>query len=421
MGSFRSPLFYGWVIVGIALIGQFVSTGAQLYAAGVFIKPMSEDLGWSRQDLSLVQSTITAMGGILAIFLGAQIDRRGPRILMLVGAVIAAAATSATALVDSYWQFFLLRGVGQAVGFAMIGSLVVNVTVAKWFVVRRGMAVAIGSLGVSLGGVIMTPLVTWWVDSFGWRPAWALMGALVLAMSLPAALLMRKSPEDHGLLPDGMSAEEAEEYTIRTNRVSAASEVQWTRRQAVRVRATWLIILGYGSATMGIGALIFHLFPFLTDSGFGRGTAALLFGVFSWAALFCKPVWGALMDRYHARYMSILGFALASAALPAIVAAGEMGSIAFMVFGLGLYGFAVGGVLPLQETVWASYFGRAHLGSIRAVGMPFTIVFSASGPLLGGVLFERTGSYNSSFLVFATLSVVGVLALLLAKTPRLAR
>ena len=415
----RRPLFYGWVIVGIAIMGQFLSTGAQAYAAGVFIKPMNADLGWSRQDLSIVQAVITLVGGVIAIPLGAQIDKRGPRILMLVGGIISGGATAATSLVDSYWQFFILRGLAQGVGLAMIGSLVVNVTLSKWFVARRGMAVSVGSFGISLGGVVMTPLVTWWVDSFGWRPAWALMGLLLLVLSLPCALLTRRSPEDYGMMPDGMSPEEAEAFSARTNRVSALSEVQWTRSQAIRVRATWLIIIGYAGSTMGIVALIFQLFPFLTDSGFGSGEAALMFGVFSWAALLCKPLWGALMDRYHARYMSILGFSLAAAALPVVVVAGSSTSVALMVFGLALYGFAVGGVAPLQETVWASYFGRAHIGSIRAVGLPFTIGFSAAGPLLGGILFERTGSYGSSFFVFALLSAVGVAALLLAKAPTL--
>ena len=414
----RGPLFYGWVIVGIALVAQFLSAGAQLYSIGVFTKPMSDDLGWSRQDLSLVQSVITAVGGILAIFLGAQIDKRGPRLLMFAGGIIAGAATAATSLVDSYWQFFVLRGIGQAIGFALIGSLVVNVTLAKWLVVRRGMAVAIASLGISLGGVIMTPLVTWWVDSFGWRPAWALMGALLLVVSLPSALLMRKSPEDYGMLPDGMSKKEADDFAARTNRATATSEVQWTRAQAVRVPATWLIILGYGSATMGIYALIFHLVPFLTDSGFSSGKAALLFGVFAWAALLCKPVWGTLMDRVQARYLSILGFSLAALALGGIIAAGDRESVVWMVIALGIYGFAVGGILPLQETVWAGYFGRLHLGSIRAVGMPFTIFFGASGPFVGGALFELTGNYDSAFVTFAGFSVVAVVALLLARPPR---
>lgn len=415
----RPRLFYGWYIVAVAVVGQFVSAGVQAYGIGVFLKPMTEDLDWSRQSFSTVQTVTVAVGGIVALFLGGIIDRRGPRVLMLIGGIITGGSLVATSFVTELWQFYLLRGVGQAIGLAMVGNLVVNVTVSKWFVARRGMAVAIASIGISLGGVIMTPLVTWWVDSFGWERAWVLLGFMVWLLVLPSAFIMRRTPEDHGMMPDGMSVEEARAYAAQTRRASAATEVQWTRQQAIRTLTLWLIILGYGSATLGLGALLFHMIPFLTDSGFSEGEAAFLFAVFSWSALLCKFVWGPLMDRYHARTLSALGFAISAASIAALVAAGETGGTVAVMVALIAYGFGIGGIAPLQETVWASYFGRAHLGEIRAVAMPFTILFSAGGPLLGGFLFDQTGSYNSAFAVFAAFSGLAFLALMVARAPRL--
>ena len=169
-GVFRRP-FYGWYIVGVALVAQFVAVGTQTYSSTVFLKPMTQDLGWTRSEFSAVQTVSTVVMGIVGFGIGMLIDKRGPRLLMLAGGLICGAALIATSQVHNLWEFYLARGVAQTVGNAMLGNLVVNVTVSKWFIARRGMAVAIASSGVSLGGVLMTPVVSWVAGTWGWRPA----------------------------------------------------------------------------------------------------------------------------------------------------------------------------------------------------------------------------------------------------------
>lgn len=415
----RPPVFYGWYIVAVALVAQFVSAGTQAYAIGVFLKPMTHDLGWSRQAFSAVQTVSTFVSGAVGLFIGVQIDRRGPRHLMFLGGVISGIALMALSTVHSLWQFYLIRGVGQTIGNAMLGNLVVNVTVSKWFVARRGIAVAIGSAGVSLGGVLMAPLVSWWITDYGWRTSWMILGFVVWLLILPSAFVIRRRPEDFGLQPDGMTPDQATAYSVARRRASAGSEVQWTRHQAVRTKTLWLVILAYGTANIGLGAMLLHTVPFLTDSGYRQTTAALLFSVMAWTALLSKPIWGMLMDRVHARFLSAAGFAISAASIVAVIGAGKTHSEVLMLLVLGAYGFGIGGTVPLQETVWASYFGRTHLGTIRAVAMPFSIIFGAGGPLLAGTLYDRTGGYTSAFLVFAAFSVVGLALVLLARPPQL--
>jgi len=159
--------------------------------------------------------------------------------------------------------------------------------------------------------------------------------------------------------------------------------------------------------------------PFLTDNGFSHGTAVLLFSIQAWASLVSKPVWGLLMNRFHARNLSAVGFMMAAASMLGMLGAASTGSIWVMGAVLSAYGFGIGGTIPLQETVWAIYFGRAHLGEIRAVAMPFAIVFGAGGPLLAGALYDRSGSYQSTFIIFAAFSLVGFLLVLFARPPQL--
>ena len=412
--------FYGWNIVGVAIIAQFIAIGIGVFGPGVFLRPMTKDLGWSRESYSAVQTLTTAGGGIFAIFIGSVLDRRGPRPLMLIGGIIAGASVLATAFVQEFWQFVLLRGLGQTLGFALCGGLVVNVTVAKWFVRRRGTAIAMASIGISLGGVLMAPLIGWWISALGWREAWVILGVLTWVLILPAALVMRRSPEDMGLRPDGDIAPKPGDAPSPSRKASrtTVSEDEWTRTQAVRTSALWLVICGYGVATLGLQAMILHMIPYLTDEGFTTARAALLLSLFSWASLISKFAWGPLMDRIHARYLSAAGFVLSGVAIAALVLVAPGGQFVTVAAVLAVYGLGMGGTAPLQETVWASYFGRTHLGAIRSVAMPFSIVFSAGGPLLGGVLYERTGNYTLPFMLFAGAGAIGGLLLLVARPPR---
>lgn len=412
----RPPrVFYGWYIVTGALIAQFVAVGITNYVAGVFLKPMAQDLGWSREGYANAQTLGTFVMGGLGLFMGGLIDRRGARPLMIAGALVGGLSLLGLSRVQTLGQFYLLRGIGVTLGSVGMGNLVVNVTVAKWFIRNRGMAVAVASAGVSLAGVLLTPVAQILVDQLGWRNAWVVLGVTTWLIVIPTSFLMRRTPEDHGLRPDGDAAGAA---VVRVRRASAGAEEPWTRAEALRTPTIWLIIFAYGIANIGLGAMLFHMLPFLTDSGFSTGTAAFLFSVHAWAALLSKPVWGLLMNSLHARYLSAIAFVASGAAVPVLLAAAGSGSEAATAVMLIVWGFAIGGSIPLQETVWASYFGRQHLGKIRAVAMPFTILFSAMGPKLAARLYDRNGDYVAAFLIFALFWAVGAVLVLIARPPR---
>lgn len=415
----RSRVYYGWYIVAAATVAQFLAVGSQVYASGVFLKPMTEELGWSRESYSLVQTISTVVMGAAGFAVGGLLDKRGARPLMLVGGAIAAVALMATSQVNTLWQFYLIRGTAMTLGTMLMGNIVVNVTVSKWFVARRGIAVAIAATGVSMGGVLMAPLIAWWIELWDWRTAWVILGCVVGVLIVPTAFVMRRTPEDYGLEPDGMTRAQAAAYAAARKRASAGSEINWTRPEAIRTKTIWLVTLAYGVANVGLGAMLLHLIPYLTDHGFSRPTAAILFSALSWAALIAKPVWGVLMDRYHARYLSAISFILAAVSLLALApTVSQIGSAWAILIVLIVYGFSIGGTIPLQETVWASYFGRTHLGKIRAVAMPFTIVFGAGGPLLAGSIYDRTGEYSIALVFFSAFCLLGTILVLLARPPR---
>jgi len=172
-GPARRPrVYYGYYIVGIAFLAQLISAGSQTYVAGVFLTPMTEDLDWSRTEFTSAQTVGRFAMVFIAMLVGAWVDRGYARRLLFIGGTFLVGALFATSYVSTLWEWMLVRGLLTAVGATLIGNLVVNVTLSKWFVERRGRMVGIAAMGVSFAGVVLPLIMTPVVDEFGWRAGW---------------------------------------------------------------------------------------------------------------------------------------------------------------------------------------------------------------------------------------------------------
>ena len=156
----RGGVFWGWWLVIGAAVGQFVALGSSGAVAGVFLRPMTEDLGWTAAEYTLGGSAAFLLGGVIGVLVGQLVDRYGARPLMLVGAFVYVGSFLAMSRVEVLWQFVVLSMLSGGAGYTLVGPLVVNAALAKWFVVRRGWAIALGSSGVALAGLIMPITMT---------------------------------------------------------------------------------------------------------------------------------------------------------------------------------------------------------------------------------------------------------------------
>jgi OFA family oxalate/formate antiporter-like MFS transporter len=299
----------------------------------------------------------------------------------------------------------------------MIGNLVVNVTLSKWFVLNRGKAIAIAAMGVSLGGIIITPLATYLVDELGWRAAWVWLGVLSFCLMVPVTWAMRSRPEDYGLFPDGLS--EADYLSDQGERARVEAEGAYTRNQALRTLSFYALVVAFGFFSINIVVLLLHTIPYLTDNGIDRQEAALAMVIASIPAMLSKPVWGALIDRVSVKPLAAISASLTGLALLLIVGAVQEGNLtliysAFVVLGLGW-----GGMIPMQEVIWASFFGRTHIGAIRGAGLPFAFALGALAPWLVGVHVDVYGEYHRALQVVGALNVMsGVLIYLVRPPPK---
>ncbi|TAJ18118.1 MAG: MFS transporter [Dehalococcoidia bacterium] len=419
-GSARRPRFYyGWWIVLGAVVGQFAAIGAGGQVAGVFLRPVTRDLGWTAAQFTLGGSASFIMGGVTGFFVGPLIDRRGARPLMLTGALLCGLSLMAVSRVQEAWQFIALQALAGGFGFSLIGPLVVNVTLSKWFVARRGWAISIGSMGISLAGLVMPVTMTRVVDAYGWRNGYMFMGFMIWALVIPVALIMRRAPEDYGLLPDGKTeqADPTPAQRAQLDQQQRDFANSYTRVEARKTKALWFLVVAFGLNQAAMSAMLVHAIPFVTDAGFTRGQASIGLALTGAANLCSKFVWGWTLQRVPVRRLSGSAFASSAMGVAVIVTGARADTLWLMWLGFFIWGFGFGGTIPIGEFIWARYFGRRYLGSVRGLAVPFTILFGSLGPISIAMYFDATHRYGVAFGALTLVYIVGGLLILSSREP----
>jgi MFS transporter, OFA family, oxalate/formate antiporter len=390
----KSRPFYGWWIVGVMFLGGVFNSGLSLWGIGIFIKPMEEELGWSRATIFAAVSLRGVVAGLLSPFVGPLLDtQKGPRLLLLTGSVLLGTSIAALSLVQEVWQYFLLFGVIGA--FALLGSaqLVSEVVLPKWFIRRRGRAMALSSMSTPLSGMFMPALLQILISSFGWRDAWLILGLAGLVLLVPLALLVRTTPEEMGLYPDGDDAPAAR--PAGSPAVAVAGEESLTRAQAVRTSSFWVLLLAMSLFSLHSQGFQQNWLPYFQDQGFSvaTGTAAIAFyGIFSTSA---RLVWGLLAERVYITTLMAVGTTITALTIAILLNA----TTVFVLFlYIALQGMTLGGQFLLQPLAVANLFGRAHLGAIRGVMRPAITFSSAIGPLVIAAMYDAQGSYHGAFI-----------------------
>ena len=404
----RTPFFYGWVIVAGAFFGAFASGGIQGFTFSVFLKPMSDDLGWTRSALTAGIAINTLIASFIAPVFGFIVDKYGPRPIMAAAALVGGVAAGLLSNVTELWQFYVIFAVAGIFGGAALGEVVTQSTVVKWFIRLRGRAVAIGSMGGAASGAVLAPVITFMVATSGWRSGWVLMAVIFLVVLLPISLLMVRSPEDVGLTPDGDRREVDNQSRLH-------DEVSWNLKEALRDKTLWFLTAALTVAGLCVSSVVVHEFSLITDRGFSSATAAAVLSTHAVMASAGRLIWGFLVEKVKVRYAMSSVFLLCGLSVIMLVTV-EYSALLF-VFAV-IYGLSIGGYSVTTAVAFANYYGRANVGSIRGAVSPLITGSVAVGPVLIAAGYDLQGNYTMGFFTLTLLYLIASGLTLLATPPQ---
>ena len=417
----RTPFYYGWLVLGLSAGGAFAATAVAGVVLGGIQILISEETGWPRSWIGYSASAGVLMSGVFAPFAGRLADRYGPRWLMPIGVIVLAICMTGLGAVHSVWQFFVIAVIARAISQPFLIGVVPRTMAVNFFNRRRNIALAFTGIFRPISGAVIVPLFAVITLLADWRTAFRIFGLFSLVLVIPMAIIMRRRPEDIGLLPDGARTPAT---TIAETTSTAhggheltrgqADEASWTSREAMRSKAFWMVSMVAFLNVSGSSGLGFSLVPYLHE--FAGLTTIQATGVLSISTFLAlgSLVWGQVAGKLTPRWCIVGAMGVSAIATLGLLRVDSL----VLAYGFGVFwGLFHSALEVLLYMVLADYFGRNSYGAIAGAMRPFEAGGLALGQIVGPVVYDLTGNYTSLIFFSATVQAIAMALMLLARRP----
>lgn len=404
-------LFPGWRMVGVAFFVDFVAVGFFFYSYGVFFKAIAAEFGGSRLGVALGLTVTNAVGAIAAPLVGRALDRYPLKKVIGVGATSMALGFIGLSQVNTQFQFYLVLGLFIGFGASSMGNLATSKLVANWFDRRRGMALGIAATGVSASGVVMPFVSAELIASYGWRNGFMVYGVLTFFVVVPLVFRFVVSrPEELGLRPDG-----ALRLEPKAGAAPAPPPPRLSMHDVWRERNFWVIVLTFSLIFCCMSTTLTHMVPRLTDMGHSLSLASLVMSLCAGLGIAGKLSFGWLSDQLPMR--RVLLFVILVQFTGQLIMYQSM-ALGWFALGAALFGYGVGGVVPLHGAIVGKTFGRERFGAVLGLMRPAMFPVQILGVPFAGWVYDTTGSYVQAFQVLLGLYLLAAVAVSLYRAPQ---
>lgn len=404
----RPDLFYGWYVVAGAFALSFVSVGIGFYGQTVFLDGLIHEKGWSKASVSGASTLFFMVTGFVGVPVGRAVDRWGSRPMLTVGALSMAASLIALGYVDRPEALYVVYPC-LAASFAMSAAIPLSGLVNRWFVRQRSRAMSFAQTGVSVGGLVLVPVMTGLIATRGIQSATVVLATLVLAVALPAIfVLVRDDPKHLGLTPDG-------ELPFPDDRraLGHRSERSWRARDAIRTSTFFSLAFSFAAILVcQTGVAVHHLH--LLREHMSTSEAALGAATIPLGSIVGRLIAGRLADRFEKKHVAGALFAIQALAILALSMASDPAPLLFASF---LFGLTIGAVFMLQGLLVADMFGLPSYGRVFGALNFVTGIGGGLGPLAIGLLAEGLGGYAPALRILLVIAPVSALVVSRMKPP----
>ena len=405
---------YSWLILATGFVVLFFSGGSR-FAFGLMLKPMTDELGWSRSSLSLSVTAFMVVSALTLPFVGRLVDRYGPRWIIASGSLISAVGIGLMGRVVAHWQVFALYGFVYGVGHAGTSVASMGVMISRWFPRRRGVANSVAISGNATGQLIIITVLAAFLTTLGWRTSFAILGAANVAIVVPLVLATVRS-DDQTQREDGNDSLQRGDAgpgpLDTTARSPATDDVSQTVTRVLATRQLWILVVIYAACGIQDFFIATHVVAFALDQAVDSVLAGNLLAMMGLMGLFGVLSAGILADAHGAWLPTVLCFVIRIGIFVLIIYSQDTPSI--IVFAL-VYGFTFPVTAPLVVVFTANFFGTKRLGTVSSL---FNMVHQSAGGLgafVGAFIFDRWGSYDGAFVLMLALSLLGAAATLLVR------
>ncbi len=429
-------MFYGWVMVAVAFVTQFISSGIIFYTFGIALKEWTLEFDAGRLGVSGIHFVMPWAGAAMAPFVGRLASTGHLRLLIPAGAVAAGLGFCAISQATSLWQLYVIYPLLMAYAAGTLSGVGASTLVVNWFSRTRATALGISQIGASVGGMIMAPLTVSLFGAHGWRSVYLGFGLVILALAPLLAWLIVGRPADRGLHPDGVALPSAPSGSAVATGASgpvvassapsstapaathapaqASTHAVGSARAALRETNLWLIAFITGVGFMLSSVVVTHLVAMASDAGVEPLRASRLLAIMATVAAFGKIAFGRLADRAGVRTAYAVSIVLEMIALGGIL----LLPTSFALEGItAVLGLGIGGNLPLSAALIARTFGPTAFGPMMGMKTMLMTPLVATGTPFAGWIFDETGSYRIAFSVFLGLVLLSLVALWRVRPP----
>ena len=410
--------FYGWLMLPITIAAQFATTPGQSIGVAVFNPSFRQALGLNHSQIAGAYMVATLVASLPVFVFGMLMDRYGIRRVMIVAVTCLGGACFFTALANDLAMLFIAFCLLRIPAHGAL-PLLADSTLAMWFRRHLGTVSGLKNLGTTCTIMAAPTLCLWLIHNWGWRQAYVILGLGVWIFMLPLLLLVfRNRPEDVNQLTDGVDNPRQPDPSDRSAKPDLVAEPSMHLKAACRTRAFWILLAEQGIGGLTWAGIVFHIMTLFQSRNLTDQDAATTFVTLGFAMGLTQFIGGFLANRLPLHLLLATAVAIRTVGLLFLI---TLHSVPGAHVYAAVFGSGQGLLIVVTTVVWPRYFGRDHLGKIRAGAHTATVAGSSIGPFLMGVAYDRFHSFTPPLMLLLVLSLPLAAALTLAGPPRQAR